>query len=57
MVLNDELRELIIGRAPLRKLKDAAQAAGMRFLREAALDAVRNGETTLLEINRVTFVS
>jgi len=57
MVLNDELRELIIGRAPLRKLKDAAQAAGMRFLREAALDAVRNGETTLQEINRVTFVS
>ena len=57
MVLNDELRELIISRAPLRKLKDAAQAAGMRFLRAAAIDAVRNGETTLQEINRVTFVS
>jgi type II secretory ATPase GspE/PulE/Tfp pilus assembly ATPase PilB-like protein len=29
----------------------------MRFLREAALAAVKNGETTLQEINRVTFVS
>jgi type II secretory ATPase GspE/PulE/Tfp pilus assembly ATPase PilB-like protein len=26
-------------------------------LREAAFDAVKNGETTLEEINRVTFVS
>jgi general secretion pathway protein E len=57
MVLNDELRELITARAPLRNLKDAAQRAGTRFLREAALAAVRNGETTLQEINRVTFVS
>jgi len=57
MLLNDELRELITGRAPLRQLKDAAQRAGTRFLREAAFDAVRSGDTTLQEINRVTFVS
>jgi len=57
MILNDELRELITGRAPLRQLKDAAQRAGTRFLRDAACDAVRAGETTLQEINRVTFVS
>jgi general secretion pathway protein E len=57
MILNDELRELITGRAPLRELKEAAQRAGTRFLREAAFDAVRKGETTLQEINRVTFVS
>ncbi len=57
MVLNDELRELITARAPVRQLKEAARAAGTRVLREAALDAVRNGETTLQEINRVTFVS
>ncbi len=57
MILNDELRELITGRAPLRQLKDAAQRAGTRFLREAAFHAVRSGETTLQEINRVTFVS
>ena len=57
MILNDELRELITGRAPLRELKEAARRSGTRFLRDAAFDAVRKGETTLQEINRVTFVS
>jgi len=57
MILNDELRELITSRAPLRQLKDAAQRSGTRFLRDAALAAVQKGETTLQEINRVTFVS
>jgi general secretion pathway protein E len=57
MVLNDELRELITARAPVRQLKDAAVRSGTRLLREAALDAVREGETTLQEINRVTFVN
>ncbi|HXC37886.1 MAG TPA: GspE/PulE family protein [Burkholderiales bacterium] len=57
LILNDELRELITARAPLRQLKEAARRNGTRFLREAALDAVRNGQTTLEEINRVTFVA
>jgi general secretion pathway protein E len=57
MVLNDELRELITARASVRQLREAAKTAGTRVLREAALDAVRKGETTLQEINRVTFVS
>ena len=57
MVLNDELRELITSRAPVRQLKEAALRSGTRLLREAALEAVRHGETTLQEINRVTFVS
>jgi general secretion pathway protein E len=57
MILNDEIRELITGRAPVRQLKEAARANGTRFLRDAAFDAVRKGETTLQEINRVTFVS
>ena len=57
MILNDELRELITSRAPVRQLRDAAQRAGTRLLREAAFEAVKNGETTLAEINRVTFVS
>jgi general secretion pathway protein E len=57
MILNDELRELITGRAPVRKLREAAQRSGTRLLRDAAFDAVRKGQTTLQEINRVTFVS
>src|SRR5262249_33018216 len=36
MILNDELRELITSRAPVRQLREAAQRAGTRLLREAA---------------------
>lgn len=57
LTLNDEIRELIVARAPIRQLKKAAQANGTRLLRESALDLVRNGETTLSEINRVTFIA
>ena len=57
MILNDDIRELITGRAATRLIKEAAHKAGTRFLREAALEAVRNGQTTLQEINRVTFVA
>jgi len=57
MIVTDELRELITARAPLRSLKEAARRSGTCFLRDAAFAAVRNGETTLQEINRVTFVS
>jgi general secretion pathway protein E len=57
MILNDELRELIAGGAPLRQLKESASRSGTRFLRDAAFNAVRQGKTTLQEINRVTFVS
>jgi general secretion pathway protein E len=57
VVLNDELRELIVARAPARKLKEAARAAGTVPLRDAATALVQAGETTLEEINRVTFVA
>ena len=55
--LNDEIRELIIARAPIRQLKQAAQANGTLLLRASALALVRRGETTLSEINRVTFIA
>jgi general secretion pathway protein E len=57
MVLSDELREMIVAREPIRKLKDAARRGGTRFLRDAAVELVRNGQTCLEEINRVTFVA
>ncbi len=56
LLLNDELRELIIARAPIRALKEAAFRSGVRTLRQGAVDLVRQGVTTLEEINRVTFV-
>ena len=54
LVFNDLIRELIVTREPVRKVKEAASANGTRSMREAALDMVRRGETTLQEINRVT---
>jgi general secretion pathway protein E len=57
LVLNDELREMIVTRAPIRQLKEAAKKSGMITIREAALEAVNQGITTLQEINRVTFVA
>src|SRR5204862_6858755 len=57
LVLNDELRELIIARAPARKLKEVARANGTLPLREAAMRLVNNAETSLEEINRVPFVA
>jgi len=57
LILTDELREMIVARAPIRALKEAAVANGTRFLRKAALECVRRGETDLKEINRVTFVA
>jgi general secretion pathway protein E len=55
--LNDEIRELIVAREPIRRIREAAASNGTRFLRDAALEMVRRGETTLREINRVTFVA
>ncbi len=56
LILNDELRELIVGRQPVRVIKEAAKKYNTRFLRQSALELVRIGQTTLEEINRVTFV-
>lgn len=57
LLLNDELRGLITSRAPVVQIKEAARQSGTRLLREAALDLVEQGVTTLEEINRVTFVA
>jgi general secretion pathway protein E len=56
LVLNDELREGVVRGDPVRLLREAAARSGTHFLREAALQSVQRGETTLQEINRVTFV-
>jgi type IV pilus assembly protein PilB len=54
--LSDRIREMIIDRRPTSEIKKVAQEEGMTFLREAGLDKVRAGETTLREINKVTFI-
>lgn len=57
LILNDEIRELIVAQEPIRRIKEAARDNGTRFLREAALDMVKQGLTSLEEANRVTIVA
>ncbi|MGH9327786.1 MAG: GspE/PulE family protein [Terriglobia bacterium] len=56
MALTDPIRELILERRPAAELRRVARHEGMATLRESALEKVREGITTLREINKVTFV-
>jgi len=55
LMLNDAMREMICTRAPVSRMKEEAAQNGFRLAREAALELVRLGETTLTELNRVTY--
>ena len=55
--LDDELREMIAAKEPIRRLKEAARQRGTRSLLQAALDQVARGETTLEEVRRVTMAA
>ncbi len=54
--LSVRVRQLIIERRPAAELQAAAMEEGMITLRQSALAKALAGETTLKEINRVTFV-
>ena len=54
--LTDRIRDMILERRPTSEVKKAAHEEGMRFLRESAVEKVMTGQTTLREINKVTFV-
>ena len=54
--LNEAIRELILDKRPASEIRRQARDQGMTFLREAAIDKVRDGITTLKEINKVTFI-
>ena len=57
MVMNDEIAELVVRRAPLADIRDAAKANGMKELREDGLEKVLEGITTVEEIRRVVFTA
>ncbi|KPF70646.1 general secretion pathway protein GspE [beta proteobacterium AAP99] len=54
LVLDDEMRELIVRKAPVAQLKALARARGSRALRDAALALLLSGQTTVDEVLRVT---
>lgn len=55
LTMNDRLRELVTTKAPVSSLRAEAARQGGPSLRSAALELFFSGQTTLAEINRVTF--
>ncbi len=54
--LTDPVREMILAKRPSSEIRKLAQEQGMKFMRESALERIREGVTTLKEINKVTFI-
>jgi type IV pilus assembly protein PilB len=54
--MSDRIREMIIERRPGSEIRREAEKEGLSSLRVSALKKVYAGQTTLYEINRVTFV-
>ena len=54
LVPNENLRKLILNNSSSEEIRMAAQKAGMTTLRQAGLDKLKSGETTLEEILRIT---
>lgn len=57
MTMNAEIAELVVRRAPLNDIKEAAKANGMNELRQDGLIKVLNGITTPEEVMRVVFTA
>jgi type IV pilus assembly protein PilB len=54
MIMNDDLRDMIMRNASTDELRDAARGVGMVTLRDAGMDAAAEGRTTLEEVVRET---
>jgi type IV pilus assembly protein PilB len=54
--MTDRIRELILAKRPSSEISRAAREEGMTTLRQSAVERVRDGITTLREINKVTFI-
>ena len=55
--IDDEMKDLLIQRAPISQLKQAARQKGFRSLRDAAVSLAGQGLTTMDEVNRITPLS
>ncbi len=55
MTINDEIAEMIVRRAPLSELKEAARSNGMTTLQEDGFRKCLDGMTTVEEVMRVVF--
>jgi type IV pilus assembly protein PilB len=56
MVMNDDMRDMIMKSASRDELRDLARSFGMVALRDAGMDAAYEGRTTLEEVIRETIL-
>lgn len=56
MIMDDEIRELIMENASTDKIRDVAQGKGMKLLRSAGIEFMFDGTTTLDEVVRETIL-
>ena len=56
LAITDEVKELIVARASLAALREAAEAVGMQTLRDQAIDLVQSNVTTIAEVLRTVYV-
>ncbi len=57
MMLNEEIQDLIVKRAPLSEVRNAALASGMKTLKMDGFQKVLEGLTTVEEVMRVVFTA
>ena len=56
LVMNEELREMIVSEASLDTFREACRKFGMRTLRESGLMAIHAGQTSIEEVVRETML-
>jgi len=54
MPMTDQIQQIVLGGGNVQQITEAALSSGVRDLRRSALDKVKQGITSLVEINRVT---
>ncbi|WP_256646260.1 type IV-A pilus assembly ATPase PilB [Thermomonas paludicola] len=54
MPMTDEIQQMVLAGGNVQQITEAALRSGVRDLRRSALDKVKQGITSLVEINRVT---
>jgi type IV pilus assembly protein PilB len=54
--ITDRIKDLILEKRPLSEIRQAALETGMTSLREAGIAKILAGETTMKEVNRMTFL-
>ncbi len=57
LVMDDDIREIIMNQGSTQAIREAAMRKGMRTLRDSGLLAIYDGETTIEEVVRETILA